>query len=100
MKKIIILSCISATLIFADYSRTTINKSNDRDSNYKDDYIDIKGKVFNIDEYSDHTVITIETKEHGRVRARVNYTNVKEDSIVRGGCREKEYGVYQKCRIN
>lgn len=98
MKKIIILSLI-ASFALADYSRTTIEREKEQKQYKKDDYISFTGTIFNIREYREYTEVTIETKENGRIKAKVNSNRYKEGEKVQGSCRNYDYGIYNNCHF-
>lgn len=96
MKKIIILSLI-ASFALADYSRTTIEKAKEQKQYKKNDYISFTGTIYNIREYREYTEVTIQTKEHGRIRAKVNSNRYEEGQKVGGSCSDYDYGIYNSC---
>lgn len=94
MKKLILLSLI-ASLSFSE-----VYYNNKETKKIKDDTISFEGQVYNISEYREYTEITIATKENGRIKTKINYTNnLKEGQKVRGYCSKYEYGTYTNCNI-
>lgn len=95
MKKIIILTAITSSLLFSDVYYKNKNEKN----NYKSDSINFnRAKIFNIRQYRDYFEITIATKEHGRIRTK-DRRKFKIGSIVSGSCSNYEYGEYKSCTI-
>lgn len=95
MKKIIILTAITSSLLFSDVYYKNKNEKN----TYKSDSIIFsKAKIFNVREYRNYIEITIATKEHGRIRTKIN-RKFKIGAIVSGSCSNYEYGEYKSCSI-
>lgn len=97
MKKIIILTAITSSLLFSDVYYK--NKNKNEKNTYKNDSINFKrAKIFNIRQYRDYFEITIATKEHGRIRTK-DRRIFKMGAIVSGSCSNYEYGEYKSCSI-
>lgn len=95
MKKLIILGLI-ATVSLGDYERTVIERA-EKKKEYKSDYINFTGVVYNIREYREYNEITISTKEHGRIRVKSSSNYFLEGQKVSGYCGKLEYGFYTSC---
>jgi hypothetical protein len=92
MKKLLLLGLI-VNLAFCE----VYYKNKDTVKQKESDYISFTGVIFNIREYSEHTEVTIATKKHGRIRAKVNSNRYKEGQKVSGMCSDYNYGMYNRC---
>mgnify|MGYP003610821332 CR=1 FL=1 len=97
MKKMLIITALVTSLLQAEVYYK--NKSNQND--YKDDSISFSNAtIFRANQYNDYIELTISTKEHGRIRTKVNnYIRLKEGATVSGSCSNYEYGEYKSCYI-
>lgn len=98
MKKIIILSLI-ASFALADYSRTTVERAKEKEEYKKNDSIRFIGVIYNVKEYREYTEVTIATKEHGRIRTKLNSNRFMEGQKVSGNCSNYNYGMYESCNV-
>ncbi len=100
MKKLLLLSLIGSGLLFGDYNSTTFKraKENNQNNYNKSNSIRINGYIYNVREYRDYNEISIETKEHGRIRFK-SKRRYKEGHKVSGSCFNEEYGYYKSCYL-
>lgn len=75
------------------------NKENN--NNYKNDRISFTdGEVYRVSNYREYVEVTIATKEHGRIRTKMNRTSLREGDSVSGSCSGYDYGEYKNCNLS
>ncbi|MFY9090283.1 hypothetical protein [Arcobacter aquimarinus] len=97
MKKTILITALISSLLQAE----VIYKNKNNDTSYKSDKISFSNsEVYRVSNYRDYVEVTISTKEHGRIRTKLDRTSLKEGDKVIGNCSNYEYGEYKKCYIS
>lgn len=79
MKKLVILTTLATSLLFGE----VYYKNKETKNNYKSDTVSFNNaEIYRVSSYRDYVEVTISTKEHGRIRTKIERTSLKEGDRV------------------